>query len=162
MKFLIFTTSLLVWTGLLAGIAVSASTGLVTATVTTQNLSVRVEDATVAYGTVAESGTANTEGSDQQSAGNDGNVTEDFDIQGTDSASWTLENTIGSDNYTHGGSTTGAAPYDLIQQATTIAMVKSVSAGSTQTFDLQIATPSTDTTGGVQQNVNVTVTASAT
>lgn len=137
----------------------AADTAAVTATVTVQNISVSVDDGTVAYGTLALNTSAGTNATDTQTATNDGNVTVDFNIRGHDSADWTLENAAGANQYSHRFCTTSCATpptnYTLLEEDyATLATDKT--ALSTQTFDLYISTP-TSTSSHVEQNVNVTV-----
>ena len=162
MKFFVFTTSLLVWIGLLLGVvSFAGTTDTVTATVTAANISVRVEDGTVAYGTLATSGTANTATLSQtQSAGNDGNATADLDAQGANSTNWTLGSAIASETFTHEISTDGGTLYDKLNNASYIGMKASQSAATTQTFDLKITVPSSTASFG-QQSATVTIQASA-
>ncbi len=100
LKFLIVILFVL---GFVAGISVKAAdTASVTATVTAQNISVTVTDGTVAYGTISLSSSKDTTTSgtnDSQTATNNGNVTENFNIKGQDSANWTLAATAGPDQY---------------------------------------------------------------
>src|SRR5579872_6587847 len=73
----------------------ATGTGVVAATVTVQNVSVSVSSGTVAYGTLATNTSLTTLAApglnDQQTATNNGNVPEDFSINGQNSANWTLD-----------------------------------------------------------------------
>lgn len=143
----------------------AADTASVTATVTVQNISVTVTDGTVAYGTLGQNSTKNTcTLTDTQTATNNGNVTENFNIKAIADAStpdWTIGATAGSNIYTHKFSTatcptfTGTA---LTTSYQTLATGKAVS--GTQTFDLEINTPNPSTVY-TQQSVDVTVQAVA-
>jgi hypothetical protein len=140
----------------------AADTASVTATVTVQNISVTVSDGTVAYGTLGQNATKNTcTLVDTQTATNNGNVTENFNIKGQASTNWTLGATAGSNIYTHKFSTatcptfTGTALTTAYQ---TLATGKAVN--GTQTFDLEINTPNPSTVY-TQQSVDVTVQAVA-
>lgn len=146
-------------------IASAATTDSVTATVTVQNVSVSVTDGAVAYGTLAASGTQDTASGgldDSQTATNDGNVTEDFDIQGQNSGDWTLAATQGSDQYFHKFCTTDCDGSPTWTALTTSyqALATSVADSGTQVFDLQIGVPSSSSVD-TQQSVDVTVQASA-
>ena len=157
--------SLLSATLLISSPIFAASTDSVTATVTAQNISVSVSDGSVAYGTLATSSTADTASGDlddSQTATNDGNVTEDFNIQGQDSANWTLEATAGADQYTHKFCTSDCDGTPTWNALTTSyqSLATSVSAAGTQIFDLQIGTP-TSSTNYTEQTVSVTVQAVA-
>lgn len=140
----------------------AASTGTVAATVTTQNISVAISDGTVSYGVLSPNTSKSTIASDLndlQTATNDGNVTEDFNIRGQNSAGWTLAGAAGVDQYVHRFCTAscGTPPTNFTALTTnyqTLATAKAVS--GTQTFDLQITTP-TSSTVYTQQSVDVTV-----
>ena len=61
-------------------------------------------DGTIAYGTMADNTSKSTlagDLNDMQTVKNDGNVTENFNIKGQNSASWTLSTSSGSDQYVH-------------------------------------------------------------
>lgn len=142
----------------------AATTATVTATVTVENISVSVSDGTVAYGTLGLNSSAGTNGSDTQTATNDGNVTEDFNIRGQDTGTWTL-NTVntGTDNYIHRfcTATCGSAPTNFTALTTGYqTLASAISAAGNQTFDLYITTPQTSTVY-TQQSVDVTVQAVA-
>ena len=140
--------------------------GTVTATVTVQNISVTVTDGTVAYGTLGQNSTADTEPAQGQTATNNGNVTEDFDIKGLDSADWTLETAAGTDQYVHkfcndtdNDCTTPPTSYTALTtdyQDLDSAIITS----GTVLFQLQINTPNPSTVY-TEQSVNVTVLATA-
>lgn len=145
--------------GLLALPVTAADTASVTATVTVQNISVSVSDGSVAYGTLALNSSAGTNGTDTQTATNDGNVTVDFNIRGYDTAAWTLAGTNGANQYVHRFCTTScaSAPTNYTALTTsyqTLAASKATSA--TQTFDLHITTP-TSTATYAQQSADVLV-----
>jgi hypothetical protein len=148
-----------------SNIVFGAGTADVTATVTVQNVSVTVSDGTVAYGTVAASGNKDTTSSgtdDSQTATNNGNVTEDLNIRGQNSANWTLAGTAGANQYAHkfcittcDSSTTWTALTTSYQTLQT-----SVAASGTKVFDLQILVPSSSATY-TQESLTVTVQAVA-
>lgn len=145
--------------------AKSATTSTVTATVTVQNISVSVSDGTITYGTLGTSSTQDTTSTgadDSQTATNDGNVTEDFNIKGQDSANWTLAATQSTDQYFHKFCTTDCDGTPTWTALTTSyqTLASSVSTSGTQIFDLQIGTPSS-TSNYTQQSVDVTVQAVA-
>ena len=164
-SFLSFLSLVALLLGVLAPTLMAATSDSVSATVTAANISVTVTDGTVAYGSLATSATADTASGDlddSQTATNDGNVTQDFDIAGQNSTDWTLAASAGSDQYTHkfcktdcDGSPTWVALTTSYQELAT-----SVAADGTQVFDLQIGTPSTNTSSDAQ-SVDVTVLASA-
>ena len=152
--------SLAIWVGILiAGVVFAAEEATVTATVTAENLSVHVDDGSVAYGTLALSASANTVGTDTQFASNSGNVTEDINIRGTNTVAWTLASAIASNVYTHEFSTNAGALY-LFMSTSQQEFADAVAANSSQQFDLRITVPSS-TSSGAQQSADVTVTAVA-
>lgn len=144
----------------------AADTAAVTATVTAQNVSVTVGDGTVAYGTMAVSTTKSTTAADLndlQTATNNGNITEDFNIRGQDSAAWTLAGTAGSEQYTHKFCTTSCTTPPTNYTALTTnyqTLGSSIATSGTKTFDLQLGTPSSTATF-TEQTVSVTVQAVA-
>src|SRR3989344_2715698 len=80
--------------------AIGADTQSVTATVTPKNISVTVSLGSVDYGTVA----INTESAPSAiiTASNNGNVTENFNIRGSNSTNWILNDTAaGADTFMH-------------------------------------------------------------
>ena len=157
---LIATIGILGLVGLALGVTVSgADEASVAATVTVQSISVSVSDGTVEYGTLAVSTTKSTlagELADLQTATNNGNVTENFNIRGQDSANWTLAATTGVVNqYVHKLSKDSGANWTALTTSNQT-LASGVVAAGTQTFDLQITTPSSSTSY-IEQSVNVTV-----
>ena len=145
-----------------AASAFAASTASVAATVTTQNISVSVTDGSVSYGTLSAGASKSTTASDlndTQTATNDGNVAEDFNIKGQNSANWTLAASAGTDQYSHKFCTaTCTSPPTSYTALTTNyqSLASNKAAAGTQTFDLQITVPSPSTVY-TQQSVDVTV-----
>lgn len=141
----------------------AAGTAAVTATVTVQSVSVSVADGTVAYGTLAVSSSSGTNGTDTQTATNNGNVAEDLNIKGQNTANWTLAAAAGADEYVHKFcvSSCSSAPTNYTALTTSYqALGTNVAANGTQTFDLYLTTP-TSSTNFSQQSVDVTVQAVA-
>ena len=141
----------------------AATTATVTATVTVQNVSVTVSDGTVAYGTLAVNTSTGTNGSDTQTATNNGNITEDLNIKGQNTAAWTLASSASTDQYVHRFciATCTSAPTNYTALTTsyqTLATGKAVS--GTQTFDLYLTTP-TSSSSFTQQSVDIIVQAVA-
>lgn len=140
----------------------AAPTGTVTATVTTQNISVAVSDGTISYGVLGMNATRSTiaaDLNDLQTATNDGNVAEDFNIRGQNSLGWTLAGAAGVDQYVHRFcvATCGTPPTNFTALTTSYqVLANSRAVLATQTFDLQINTPTTSTVY-TQQSVDVTV-----
>lgn len=132
-------------------------------------ISVQVTDAGVAYGTVALDSSVSTlsgELNDMQTATNDGNITEDFNIKGQDASgggcTWTLAATTSSDQYIHefcndtdNDCTTPPTNYTAL--TTTYQTLKTgISTSGTVDFQLRITTPSSSTCFNAQ-SVDVTV-----
>lgn len=141
----------------------AADTSIVSATVTVQNISVSVSDGTVAYGTLSVNTSSGTNGTDTQTATNDGNISEDFNIKGQNTGTWTLAATTGADQYVHQFCTaTCTTPPTNYSALTTSYQTLStgVAQSGTQTFDLYITTP-TSTSAFTQQSVDVTIQAVA-
>lgn len=148
------------------GLVAAADTDAVQATVTVQNISISVSDGTVAYGTLATNTTRGTHSgdlNDSQTATNDGNIQEDFNIKGQNSTNWTLAGTAGADTYVHSYCITscGTPPTNYTALTTNYATLKNdVAASGNQAFDLFINTP-TSTSVFTEQSVDVTVQAIA-
>lgn len=147
----------------LSGIAMAASSASVAATVTVQNVSVTVSPGTVAYGTLAVNSSSSTNPGSTQTVTNNGNVAEDITIKGQNSTNWTLGGTAGVNQYVHKFciSTCGTPPTNYTALTTSYqALATNIAASGTQTFDLDITTP-TSSTSFTQQSVDVTVLAAA-
>ena len=132
----------------------------VSATVKVQNVAVTVTDGSIDYGVLATGGTQTPIFlGDTQSGENTGNVTEDFNIMGSDTASWTLgTDGAGVEIYWH-EYTVNASTYTSIDQGTYKTMRNSVSSEGTiddATFDFRITTP-TSTTQYATQAADLTV-----
>jgi len=163
MKSLIATICILGIVGLIIGTMVSAATeATVTATVTVQNIAVSVSDGIVAYGTLGQNSTKGTHSgdlNDLQTATNDGNVTEDFNIKGQNSTNWTLGATAATDVYVHQfcTSTCTTPPTNYTALTTSYAtLATGIAASGNQTFDLYINTPNTSSVF-TQQSVDVII-----
>ena len=121
-----------------------------------------VSDGSVSYGVMSLNAEADTTSgglNDSQTVTNTGNVNEDFNVVGANSADWTLASTAGSEQYVHNFSANGGSawtPLTLLNQ--TLASSKAPSA--TQALDLKIHTPTATTHFG-SQSANVTVQATA-
>jgi hypothetical protein len=156
-----------VWSGVKA-----ADTATVAATVTVQNISVSVAAGTITYGTLGQNSTKSTipaDLNDQQTVTNNGNLTEDFNIRGQNSANWTLAGTAGSDQYIHRfceGSGSGGGPCESpVTNFTALTtsyqtLATAIAADGTKTLNLHINTPNPSTVF-TQQSVDVTVQAVA-
>jgi len=147
-----------------AKLTYAASTDSVTATVTVQNISVSVTDGAIAYGTLAINTSAGTNAADTQTATNDGNVTENLNIKGQNSANWTLDSTNATeDHYIHRFCTSSCTSPPTSYTALTTnyqTLATSVSSSGNQTFDLYITTPQSSTVY-TQQSVDIMVQAVA-
>lgn len=154
-----------------APIAQAGTTATVTSTVTVQNVSVSVSSGTVSYGTLATNTSLSTLASpglgDQQTATNNGNVAEDFNVKGQDSANWILDTANSTlDHYIHkfcvASCGTDASPTNFTALTTSYAALGAgnVATSGTQTFDLRITTPQTSD-NFTSQSVDVTVQAVA-
>jgi len=156
-KALVASIAIVSLMAMLVGTAVMGAT--VTATVTAANIAISVSSGTIAYGTVLTSQDTVTLGQ-TQTVTNDGNVAEDFSVAGTDSADWTLGATAGSATYRHdfcaGTSCTPSTPLTTTDQS----LATSVAAAGTQDVNFKITVP-TSNAGTAQENVNVSITASA-
>lgn len=161
----------LVGTLVTASAAWTATTASVTATVTVESISVAVTDGSVSYGTLSTSSTASTiaaDLNDTQHALNAGNVNEDFNIQGQNSADWTLATSNGTDQYVHRFCTSscGSPPANFTALTTgyqtlgTNIQPTTTAPTASSTFDLQIVTPDVSTVF-TSQSVDVTVQAVA-
>lgn len=162
--FFVGVLTLSLW-GTMAVPANSNSEATVGATVTIQEVSVSVSDGAVTYGTQETSTTVDTTTGgvdDSQTATNDGNVTEDFNIRGHDTASWTLASSAGSDQYFHNFCTSScdSSPTWSATSTTYQTLATGVASGDNQIFDLQLGTP-TSTSDFTQQNTDITVQAVA-
>lgn len=160
MKSLVSSIVIVAMLGVTLGIpSVADETATVTATVRAQNISVNVTDGTVSYGAVAVNSNKSTlagELNDTQNAVNNGNIVENFNIKGQDSANWTLEAATGTDAYKHQYSTTSGSVWSAMSTSSYATLGTSVALNATTTFDLRICTPSTSNSYATQ-TVSVTV-----
>ncbi|MFC1624770.1 hypothetical protein ACFL15_00090 [Patescibacteria group bacterium] len=147
-------------------ISKAADTATVTATVTVQNIGVEmVENSTVSYGTLGTQSTQDTTSAGLNTtpvANNNGNVTEDFRVKSTDSASWTLSSDTSADNYFHKVCTASCTTSGSWEFMTTtyLQIHNAVAESNSQPFDLRVGTPVT-TSDYDEQSINVTVQAAA-
>jgi len=170
MKKIISSITILVVVGMMVVVLVQAAdTATVTATVTVQNISVSVSDGTVAYGTMAVNtwkSTLPSELNDMQTSTNDGNVTEDFNIKGQNSANWTLAATPGNEQYTHQfcndtDNDCSTPPTNYTALTTSYQTLDTgIPTSGTVEFQLRLGTP-TATSNYTQQSVDVTIQAIA-
>ena len=127
-------------------------------TYTPVTVSVSVSDGVVSYGTLTAGSSQDTTSSglnDTQTATNDGDVTENFNIKGQNSASWTLTATAGSEQYVHEFSTNGGSNWTALT-TTYQTLATNIGVSGTVNFDLKITVP-TSTNDYTQQSVDVTI-----
>lgn len=158
----------------ITGTAFASNLGNVAATVTPQNISVNVTDGAVTYGTLGLSLSQDTTAAalnDTQTATNNGNVAETFNITSTNATGgtgWTLAGTIGADAFKHSFCNTGTGTPDPCDATPTwTAMTTSystlgtnIAAAGTSKFDLKLDTPSS-TSDYTAKTITVTVQAIA-
>lgn len=147
----------------------AATSDSVTATVTVQNISVSLDQTSFSYGTMPSNSASSTL-TLWSAAGivatNNGNVTEDFDVYGADTADWTLAAAAGADEYVHQfcndtDNDCGTPPANYTAMTTNPQALKSsVAAAGTMAFQLRITTPNPSTVF-TEQSASVTVQASA-
>lgn len=144
------------------------TTGTVTATVTAQNVSVTITTGgSVAFSTINTDSTEDTTSSgvnDTETAENNGNITENFNIKAENSTStgagWTMGAAADSEIYTikfctsdcDGTPTWNAIGIDPSYET----LAASIAKDGTQDFDLQVSTP-TSTTDYNEQTITVTI-----
>jgi len=124
-------------------------------------ISVSVNDGVVAYGMVGTGATNSTLSlGDTQTAQNDGNVTENFQIKtsiATNGTSWGIGQTAGQNVYVHefsvnsGGNWTKFSAVDTYQN-----LVSNVGVGESRPFDLQLTVPTT-TGDYLQKTIYITI-----
>ncbi len=122
-------------------------------------------DGTIAYGMMAANTSKSTlpgELNDIQTAENNGNVTENFNIKGQDSTNWTLAGTAGSDQYVHkfcndttADCTTPPTNYTALTTSYQ-ALDTGIIVNGTVDIQLQITTPNPSTVF-TEQSVDVTI-----
>lgn len=140
-----------------AGPVWAATEAGVTATVTAQNISVTVDVPSVAYGTLD----VNTESSPSPiiTATNNGNVTENFNIKGSNSTNWTLSDVAAApETFMHkfAKSQDSYAAYTALHNTNYKPLAASVATSGTQLFRLKLTMP-TSTSFFTQQSTTVTV-----
>ena len=126
-------------------------------------VSVSVSDGAVTYGTIPANSTKSTctsELNDAQTLTNDGNVTENFNIRGQNSANWTLAAATGSDQYVQKflNGTCSIFSGGTALTTSTQSFATGVAVSGTATLNLQINTPNPSSVY-TQQSVDVTITA---
>lgn len=151
--------------GLVANVQ-AATTAVVSATVTVQNVSISVSSGSVTYGTMTTNSSKSTIAADlnqTQTVTNNGNVSEQFNVRGQDSANWTLSGTNGADTYVHQfcSATCTSPPTNFTALTTNYQTLSaSVASSGTVSLDLRLTTPTTSSVY-TQQSVDVTLQAVA-
>lgn len=145
------------------GLVWAGSTAAVTATVRAQNISVTSPaDGAIAYGVLALGASQNTITlGDTQTATNDGNVTENFNLTGVDTTNWTLATSAaGPNEYLHEFTINGGTSYVTLDQQAKTGRTN-IGVNTSATFDFRITVPTSDSSNGATQNANITITAVA-
>jgi len=126
-------------------------------------ISVSVSDGLVEYGKLAldsEKDTTSSGLNDTQTATNDGNGTENFNIKtsnATGGTAWTVGTTADPDVYVHSFSTNGGSSWEVLDTVDVYeTLATGVAASGSQDFDLKIHLP-TETTDYQEKTVTVTV-----
>lgn len=140
-----------------------------TASATAPVVSVSVSDGVVSYGTMPANTSKSTlpgELNDMQTATNDGNVVENFNIKSQDASgggcTWTLASTNGSDQYVHSfcndtDLNCSSPPTNYTALTSSYQTLDTgISVSGTTQFQLRLTTPNPSTCYG-QQTVNVTI-----
>jgi len=119
-----------------------------------------VGDGVVDYGNLSAGLAQNTTAGgvdDSQTATNNGNIAEDFNIKTSTPAGWTLGASPGTDIFVHEFSTNGGSNWtkfstpDIYQT-----LVSNIAASSSQLFDLRLTAPN-PSTSAAQKTVTITV-----
>lgn len=135
-------------------------------TYTTAIVSVSVSDGVVTYGFMPANTSKSTlpgELNDMQTATNNGDVIENFNIKGQDSANWELADTNGSDQYIHmfcndtdNNCSSPPTNYTALNEDSYTTLDTNIAVSGTVDFQLRLTTPNPSTVF-TQQQVNVTV-----
>lgn len=153
------------------GSSAAGSRGEVVLTYTTSVISVSITDGSINYGIVGSGlsrSTTSPELNDTQTALNDGNITEDFNIRGNNGAVWVLSTTAAADSYVHEVCTSGGGSPDPCDASPTWTKLSTsyslLSAGvpvsASRRFDLRLTAPTSSSTT-TDQSINITVQAVA-
>lgn len=142
----------------------AAETSIVTSTVTVENISVTITTSgTVDFATINTGITEDTTTNgvdDTETAENNGNISEDFNIKAADSSNWTLASTAGDETFTMKFciTTCDASPIwtSVGIDPSYETLAEGVVATGTQDFDLQVGAPIT-TINYTQQTIVVTI-----
>lgn len=115
-------------------------------------------DGTVSYGTLGSSASKSTiQLGDTQTAKNDGNVAEDFNIKTSAPSGWTLGASPGTDIFVHEFSTNSGSVWTPFSVADTYqSLVSNIAANSSQSFDLRFTAPN-PSTSALQKTITITI-----
>jgi len=151
---------------MLVGVVATAdTTAVVSATVTTDLITISVDDGSVAYGILPLNTNQDTTASglnDTQVVTNDGNVNVDLEVKSSDAiggTGWNLAATnASSDEFTHEYSSDGGTGWATfnVDNTTYASLATSIAALGTQNLDLRIKTP-TSVTDNTEKTITVTV-----
>lgn len=141
-------------------LASHTETATVNATVTPVVLSVIVSPTSVAYDPVELNSTGNVPTPGSFTATNNGNITENINIRGTDTAGWTLAGTAGANQYVHKASKDAFGTQTVVLTTTSQGLDTGVTVSSAVTVSLKLDAP-TSTTTAATQDADVTVIAVA-
>jgi hypothetical protein len=142
-----------------AGNVFSAPSAQIAVTVTiTRSVSVSVTPGSYSFGS-ADAGATLTTAVDAFTATNDGNGAENLNIEVGNTAGWTAASAVGTDQFVmnyHNG-----IAWSLIVPVNGASLANGLSPSAAKVFGLQLLVPSATNQGGVEQSINVTVTAAA-
>jgi hypothetical protein len=161
MKKVISSALFVILASFLVGISIKAAdTDTITATVTAENISVTVSDGTISFGVLNLNTTSDTVGGETQTAENDGNVTEDFNIMGTDTTDWELADVLqgnGADRFRLQFSLDGST-WSEFEDDDYTPLTSNIppTGGDSDTFDVEVQTP-TSSSSYDEQSTTITV-----
>lgn len=135
---------------LLVGPVWATTTGTINVTVTPKLISLSVSPTSYDYGTLGLSEIATT--TIPFAVENTGNVDEDFDITGDDTADWTLSATVGVlDAYRHDWKNMSGGGYTALTKSAGVSAATSVGASNSANFKFQLHTPTITSATAVQE-----------
>ncbi len=141
-------------------LATHTGTAEVSATVTPVVLSVIVSPGLVEYFTVELNSADNFPDPTTFTATNNGNIIEDFWIRGADTAGWTLEATVGANQYVHKASKDAFTTTIVLTTTNEVLDDTGIAVNGEVTVSLKLDAPTASTTAA-EQNAAVTVIAVA-
>lgn len=149
---MVLILSLVVLVFLLVGPVWAATSGTIDVTVTPKLISLSVSPTSYDYGVLGLSETAET--TITFAVENTGNVDEDFDIKGSNTADWTLSATVGaSEAYRHDWKEVSGG-YAALTTTTGVSAATSVAATNSESFKFRLHTPTaSNATAGQEPDV---------